>query len=354
MTVSEKDTGRLDLPASGAGSLDNIPAGLDCRQFQGGVDDLVIAVVIPCFRVKKHIVGVIDRIGLEVSLIYVVDDACPEQTGAYVEENLTDPRVRVLFNEKNKGVGGAVVAGYRQALLDGASIVVKIDGDGQMDPALLPKFVNPLLTGQADYTTGNRFYYPEDVREMPRVRLIGNSILSFLAKVSTGYWDVFDPTNGYTAIDSRVLAALPLDEIDQRYFFESDMLFRLNTLRATVVDIPMRAQYAEEKSNLKIPNIVWPFLKGYSRNLVKRIFYNYYLRDFSIASVELMLGIILLLFGVGFGVSEWAQSVAINKPASAGTVMLSALPIIIGFQLLLSFLNYDMSSVPKLPISPRL
>jgi glycosyltransferase involved in cell wall biosynthesis len=354
MTSAGTSTDRLDLPTSGVGSADNVWAGSRYGQLQGGADDPVIAVVVPCFRVKQHISGVIDRIGPEVSLIYVIDDACPEQTGTYVEETITDPRVRVLFHETNKGVGGAVVTGYRQALLDGASIIVKIDGDGQMEPALLPKFVRPLLTGQADYTSGNRFYYPEDVRDMPRVRLIGNAILSFFSKVSTGYWDVFDPTNGYTAIDSRVLAALPLDEIDQRYFFESDMLFRLNTLRAAVVDIPMRAQYADEKSNLKISNIIWPFLKGYSRNLVKRIFYNYYLRDFSIASVELILGVSLFLFGMGFGISEWAQSVATDKTASAGTVMLSALPVIIGFQLLLSFLNYDMRSVPKLPISPRL
>ena len=354
MTIAEISADELDLPTSEVEPTGNVPAGSRYWQLQGSADDLVIAVVIPCFRVKQHISGVVSRIGPEVSLIYVVDDACPEQTGAYVEETIVDPRVRVLFHETNKGVGGAVVTGYRQALLDGASIIVKIDGDGQMEPALLPKFVRPLLTGHADYTSGNRFYYPQDLRDMPWVRLIGNSILSFLAKVSTGYWDVFDPTNGYTAIDSRVLAALPLDDIDQRYFFESDMLFRLNTLRAAVVDIPMRAQYADEKSNLKIPNIIWPFLKGYSRNLVKRIFYNYYLRDFSIASVELILGLSLFLFGMGFGISEWAQSIATDKPASAGTVMLSALPIIIGFQLLLSFLNYDMRSVPKVPISPRL
>ena len=178
-----------------------------------------IAVVIPCYRVKNHILGVIARIGPEVQKIYVVDDCCPEQSGHHVKLECQDPRVEVLFHGRNCGVGGAMITGYRKAVEAGATVVVKIDGDGQMDPELLPRFVTPILKGEADYTKGNRFYNIEDLHAMPPVRFLGNSVLSLFSKLSTGYWLLFDPTNGYTAIHTAVLRALPIDKIDKRYFF---------------------------------------------------------------------------------------------------------------------------------------
>lgn len=308
-----------------------------------------IAVVIPCYKVREHIAKVVKEIPALVSSIYCVDDACPENSGAYISENLNDPRLKLLSHKKNQGVGGAVMTGYKQALEDGADIIVKVDGDGQMDPALIERFVRPIVAGQCDYTKGNRFYRIEDVRSMPGVRLFGNAVLSFMTKLSSGYWTLFDPTNGYTAIHARVLGDLPLDKISKRYFFESDMLFRLNTVRAVVWDIPMSAVYADEESNLNIRKIIWPFLKGHARNFGKRVFYNYFLRDFNIASVGVLLGLPLLLFGVLFGLVQWSASIASGHAASAGTVMLCALPIIVGMQLLLSFVNYDIQSVPDKP-----
>jgi glycosyltransferase involved in cell wall biosynthesis len=163
-----------------------------------------IAVVIPSFKVRDHILGVIAAIPPEVDRIYVVDDACPEGSGAHVEANCRDERVRVLRNDTNQGVGGATLRGYEAALADGADYLVKLDGDGQMDPGRIPSLVRPLEDGSADYTKGNRFFDLEDVRTMPAIRLIGNSILSFVNKVASGYWDVMDPTNGYTAINAVV------------------------------------------------------------------------------------------------------------------------------------------------------
>jgi len=313
-----------------------------------------IAVVIPCYRVKPHILDVIAAIGPEVSAIYVVDDGCPDGSGKLVLENVADARVRVLFNEANQGVGGATMAGYRAALNDGMTIAVKIDGDGQMPPGLLPRFVAPILAGMADYTKGNRFFDIESVRSMPRMRLFGNAVLSFFAKVSSGYWQIFDPNNGYTAIHTRLIAVLPLDKISQRYFFESDLLFRLNTLGAVVQDIPMTAVYADEVSNLNIGAIIGQFLHGHGRNFIKRIFYNYFLRNFSIASIELLLGLLLLGAGIGFGLDRWIDSLRSGMVASSGTVMLAALPIILGFQMLLSFLNYDMQNSPTQVLHLRL
>ena len=217
---------------------------------------LKITVVIPCFKVRSHILDVLSRIGPEVSRIYVVDDCCPENSGLHVQQNCRDERVVVIRSASNQGVGGAVLTGYSAAIADGADIIVKIDGDGQMDPRLLPRMVQPILKGHADYTKGNRFYDLTHIRRMPTIRLIGNAILSFMSKLSTGYWKVLDPNNGYTAIDARLIAHLPLERISKRYFFETDMLFRLNILRAVVMDIPMDAIYADEQSNLRFFTII--------------------------------------------------------------------------------------------------
>lgn len=316
--------------------------------------DVCIAVVIPCYKVQKQILDVISKIGPECSQIYVVDDCCPEGSGKYVEMNLTDKRVQIIYHDENQGVGGAVITGYRAAISNGADIIVKVDGDGQMDPRLIPSFVEPIISGEADYTKGNRFYLLEEIRAMPRIRLWGNSVLSFMAKVSTGYWDLFDPTNGYTAIHAEVAKYLPFRKISKRYFFETDMLFRLNTSRAVVVDVPMHARYEDEESNLKISTVITEFFYKHVRNIIKRIFYNYYLRDLSLASFELIFGICLLIFGFSFGAYNWLESLSLGTTTSAGTVMLAALPILMGLQFILAFLGYDISRVPTQSIHKKL
>ena len=312
-----------------------------------------IAVVIPSYKVRSHVLDVLARIGPEVRSVYVVDDACPDASGDVVEARCKDPRVHVIRNPVNLGVGGAVLNGYRRALRDGADIIVKIDGDGQMDPGLIMDFVAPIMAGEADYTKGNRFFDLEALSAMPRIRLVGNATLSLLTKLSGGYWDLFDPTNGFTAIHANVARLLPFEKISNRYFFETDMLFRLNTLRAVVVDVPMQAKYGDEVSSLSISRIVGEFLFKHIRNFAKRIFYNYYLRDLSLASIELPLGLLLLTAGTAFGAYHWAVSIRAGVPSSAGTVMLAALPIIMGVQFLLAFIGYDIASVPKRPIHGR-
>lgn len=313
-----------------------------------------IAVVIPAYRVRDHVLGVIAAVPALVERIYVIDDSCPDGSGRLVEQECRDSRVTVLYNATNLGVGGAVMAGYAQALRDGCEVMVKIDGDGQMDPALLPRFVAPILRGEADYTKGNRFYDLAQIGRMPTERLVGNAALSFLAKLSTGYWDIFDPTNGYTAIHAEVAARLPFGKISERYFFETDMLFRLGTVRAVVVDVPMEPHYGEEVSNLRISRILGEFALKHLRNFFKRIFYSYFLRDMSVASLELVVGVLLLGFGTIFGLAHWIRSYDINQATSAGTVMLAALPVLVGLQFVLAFLGYDIASVPRRPIhSPR-
>lgn len=312
-----------------------------------------IAVVIPTYKARNHILAVIEAIGPEVARIYVVDDCCPDGSGDFVSAHCEDGRVRVIKHAENQGVGGAVMTGYKAAIADGMGILVKIDSDGQMDPALIMDFVAPIISGEADYTKGNRFFDLEKVRSMPKIRLFGNAMLSLMCKLSSGYWNLFDPTNGYTAIHADVASHLPFGKISRRYFFETDILFRLNTLRAVVVDVPMYASYGDEVSNLKISKIVGEFFAKHVRNFAKRVFYNYYLRDMSLASIELPIGLALLGFGTAYGGYHWMESAQSGVSTAAGTVMLSAMPVLIGLQLILAFLSYDISSLPRRPLHGR-
>ncbi|XGK11445.1 glycosyltransferase [Xanthomonas arboricola] len=314
------------------------------------LETLRLAIVIPCYRVKAHVLDVLAAIPSEVGSIYVVDDHCPDASGDFVQQNCTDDRVVVVRNPVNLGVGGATVAGYRAALAGDADIIVKMDGDGQMDPAALLELIGPIVRGEADYSKGNRFYDLTQIRRMPAVRIVGNTALSFLTKLSSGYWDIFDPTNGYTAVHASVLARLPLDKISRRYFFESDMLFRLNTIRAVVVDVPMDARYGDEVSNLSIRRIAVDFSIRHLRSFGKRIFYNYFLRDLSLASLELVAGMAFLVSGALTGAFFWLQSAQTGYFSSAGSVMLAAIQIIVGIQLILGFLAYDIASVPVRPL----
>ena len=313
-----------------------------------------IAVVIPSYKVRAHVLDVIARIPPQVQRIYVVDDKCPQDSGRLVQEQCHDPRVRVLFHEQNQGVGGAVSTGYRAALEEGMDIVVKVDGDGQMDPALIPHFTRPIERGRADYTKGNRFYRPESLKGMPPIRLFGNAALSLINKLSTGYWSIMDPTNGYTAIHTAVLRELPLHKLEQRYFFETDMLYHLNTIRAVVHDVPMDAVYADEESSLKVSKVLPEFMVKHVNRFFKRYVYLYLLRDFNIGSLYSLLGVVLCGLGVVFGGWAWLRSLTTGQPATSGTVMLAALPLIIGIQFLIAFLHHDVERVPSQPLSEDL
>lgn len=313
-----------------------------------------VAVIVPAYRVRERIMDTVSGIPDWVAAIYVVDDACPDGSGDWLLANCGDARVRVVRHETNQGVGGAVMTGYVRALADGADILVKMDGDGQMDPAQLPQLLGPILRGEADYTKGNRFYELDRIARMPPLRLAGNALLSFMTKLSSGYWDIFDPTNGYTALHAQVARKLPFAKISRRYFFETDMLFRLNTIRAVVVDVPMEARYEGETSSLRIGRIVHEFLLKHMRNFSKRIFYNYFLRDLSLASLLLLAGVAFVAGGGFLGLRYWYQSAVSGVPTLAGSVTLVALLVIVGIQFLLGFLAQDIASVPSRALHPLL
>lgn len=309
-----------------------------------------VAVVLPCYNEERNVDKVIREIPQWVDRIVAVDDASSDGTWD-VLSGLRDPRLQVHRHERNRGVGGAMRTGYLLALEAGAEIVVKMDGDGQMDPGLLPELIAPLIAAEADYTKGNRFNRVDALAAMPRIRLIGNGVLSFLTKLASGYWSVFDPTNGYTAIRSDTLARLDLERIAESYFFESSMLIQLNTMGAVVRDVDSEARYGDETSTLRIRRVLLEFPRLLGSGLLYRFFWKYMVKDFNALSLCVLTGLPAILFGAIFGGYHWAQSVATGVPATAGTTILAALPIILGSQCLLTALVLDVVYQPRSPLS---
>ena len=262
-------------------------------------------VVIPAYRAAATILPVIAAIGPEIDMIVVVDDGCPEGTALFVASRCSDPRVVRLMHDANQGVGGAFLTGMRYAIERGADIIVKIDADGQMDPSQVPALIHPIVSGQADYVKGDRFFFLTNAASMPRPACSAISSLSFMAKLSSGYWTVMDPTNGFFAIHARVAELLDEERIAKRFFFETDLLFHLGLIRAKVVEFPMRASYGDEVSNLRISHQLAPFLGGHIRNTLRRILYRYFFREFSLASIQLVAGTALFGFGLVFGLYHW-------------------------------------------------
>lgn len=310
------------------------------------MNDAKIAVVIPAFKVVDTIKEVIYSIPDTVDYIIVVDDRCPDFSGREAEKSNRKDLI-VIYHERNEGVGGAMITGYKKALEFGCEIVIKIDGDGQMDPKYMGKLIEPLIQDNADYTKGNRFQDFKALERMPRIRIFGNSALSFMIKVASGYWNIMDPTNGYTAIHRRVLEKLDLPKISKGYFFESDLLICLNIIDAVVKDIRMPAKYAQEKSSLNIEKTVFQFPPKLLKGLAKRVFLKYFIYDFNMASVYILLGLPVFLASVFWGIVEWIDSFVSGVPRTAGTIMLVALPIILSFQMLLQAINIDIYSIPK-------
>lgn len=319
-------------------------------RLEAGGEPVRVAVVIPAFGVARHIEGVIGAIPDLVSDIIVVDDASRDET-ARIVGRLADPRLRLLRHQENGGVGAAVITGYRQALELGADVVVKLDGDGQMDPAHLSSLLEPILAGEADYTKGSRFYHTRRLRQMPFLRRVGNLGLSFLTKASSGYWDVFDPTNGYTAIHRKVLEMLEWQHLDRRWFFETSMLIELNLLRAVVRDVQIAAKYGDESSSLSPVGALLRFPRKLLAAFCRRIWLQYFVREFSPVSLFLVTGALLSVFGTLWGAAHWLQSARTGVEASTGTVMIAVVPLILGVQLLLQAMSLDIQNVPRAPLS---
>jgi dolichol-phosphate mannosyltransferase len=314
--------------------------------------DVHAAAVVPAFDVEEEIGSVLRAMPPIFTTIVVVDDASRDRTGELADRYAQlDPRVIVVHHETNRGVGGAMVTGFRTAVDAGADVIVKIDGDGQMPLWLVPHLLDPLVRGEADYTKGNRFRDFAAIRAMPMARRIGNVILSFLAKAATGYWRCFDPTNGFLAIRADVLSQLPLHKIDRTYFFEISMLSHLYLIGAVVKEVPMPARYAGETSSLSIGRVMRQFPGKLLWSLARRITLRNFVYDFNLESLDLAAGVPLLLFGLIFGALKWTWYASRHLPAPTGTIMLAAVSVMLGMQLLLAAAHLDLEAVPRDPIN---
>jgi len=304
-----------------------------------------IAVVIPAYRVEGQIEAVLDQMPDCVDRVFVVDDASPD----HLAERLSGrgERLTLIRHPKNRGVGGATATGIRAALDENCDIVVKCDGDGQMDPRHIPALIDPLLVGAADHAKGCRFHHFGELRRMPRRRLLGNIVLTFLTKMTSGYWNVVDPVNGFFATTSVVLRRMPLSRLSPRFFFETDFLIRLNIIEARVADVAFPARYGEEKSSLSVTRALFSFPPRLIAGLIRRVFWRYLFYDVSPVAVFSLVGICLCLFGLVFGAYHWINGALNERETGAGTVMLAVLPLILGFQLLLQAIVLDIQNTPK-------
>jgi glycosyltransferase involved in cell wall biosynthesis len=305
-----------------------------------------ITTVVPAHDEVRHIGQVIKTMPEFVDHMIVVDDASRDGTS---EAALAcgDPRLIILKATQNQGVGGATLLGYRKAVEIGSDIIVKMDGDGQMLPEYLSSLLDGIVEQGYDYAKGNRFLASESLAFMPKHRLFGNVILTFLTKLASGYWHIFDPQNGYTAIKDKVLRALDLDAIHRRFFFENDMLVHLNFQSFRVKDVAIAARYGDEESDINIFKIgsTFPFLL--IRMFFHRVYQKYILRDFSPIALFLFSGMALFFWGLLFGLYLWIKSIITGLATPTGTIMLALLPLILGFQLLLQGIVLDIQQTPK-------
>lgn len=305
-----------------------------------------IAVVAPCRNEAAHIGEVIRTMPDFVDHIVVVDDRSDDDT-AGVAEKSGDPRVIVLRTEANQGVGGATILGYQKGLDLGVDVLVKMDGDGQMPPEFLSELLDALVEKDFDYAKGNRFLAGESLAFMPKHRLVGNVALTFMTKLASGYWHVFDPQNGFTAIKSRSLRMLNLGKIHKRFFFENDMLVALNFHSSRVADVAIPSRYGDEVSDLSPFRIGMTFPILLLQRFTRRIYQRYVLRDFSPVALFLLMGMAMFLWGAGFGIYLWIETAVTGRATPTGTIMLALLPLILGFQLLLQAIVLDIANTPK-------
>ena len=308
-----------------------------------------IAVVIPYYNAAKEIVRVISKLPDYLYSIIIVDDQSPAPLPKEEIEKLINTKTKVYFlqNEVNLGVGGATKRGFEEAIKIGAHIIIKVDADDQMDLRFIPNLLEPLVANTADIAKGNRFKDLKALKKMPIIRRMGNLALSFLIKAATGYWHNFDPTNGFLALKSEVVKKLDFNKLANRYYFETSLLAQLYFEKASIKDIAMPAIYGEEKSSMKIWQMPFVFSTKLTKTFIKRIVKEYFLYDFNIGSIYLLFGFPLFMFGLIYGIWEWVYYAKINTFAPTGTIMIITLSIILGFQLILQAIQYDIINAPK-------
>ena len=302
-----------------------------------------VVCVIPTFMASGTIREVAVESAKHCDLVVVVDDKCPDSSGLLVAD--LDKRIHLVRRSENGGVGAATKTGIAIALEMDADVIVKLDSDGQMNPALIPDLINPILNHESEFVKGTRFDSPEDLEGMPRVRLIGNSFLSLINKYTSGYWTVNDPTNGFIAFNRRFAEEISWQKVDDGYFFESDLLFRARLISTRITQMRMRSIYRGEKSSLRPLRQVLPFTWKHFRNQFKRIIYLYFVREWNLGTIYFLTGGVSLGIAIASSVSALTQ--AQYGSVGTGTAVLASLGYILWVQFTTAFLTVDVSSEPK-------
>jgi glycosyltransferase involved in cell wall biosynthesis len=301
-----------------------------------------VAVVVPAYNEEALVGSTVSGIPAFVDNIIVVDDCSKDETA--VRAQTADKRVEVIAHERNQGVGAAIVTGYRRAIALGVDVTCVMAADGQMDPDDLETLVRAIAIDETDYAKANRLFTGQAWQLIPRTRYLGNAALSFMTKIASGYWHVADSQSGYTAVNLETLKLLDLDRIYRRYGFPNDLLVHLNVFNRRVRDYPSRPIYGVgERSGIRlrhvVPKISWLLLKGFFWRMGQK----YVIRDFHPLILFYMLGIVLFVGGFLLGLAEVGLRIAGNAVPSA-TIVLVALLVISGLQLLLFAMWFDMES----------
>jgi len=304
-----------------------------------------IAVVIPCYKVETQIQKVVAEIPDYITSIILVNDASPDKTGevlAHLAEG--NSKITVLNHFENQGVGGAMITGFQEAIKQNNEVVIKIDGDGQMDISYFEKMLHTIFEGKYNFVKGNRFFDQKMLRKMPAIRRIGNMGMGFLTRMASGYWNIFDPTNGFFCIDTSLLKRVDFSRISKRFFFESSLLIELYYANAKIKDIAMPAIYAEEKSNLSIWRTLFTFPPKLFKAFLRRIWLRYFIYDFNIGSLYIFFGVPLFLFGLIFGIVKWIHYASLHASSPTGTIMIAVISLVLGFQMILAAIQYDINA----------
>ncbi len=301
-----------------------------------------VAVVVPAYNEEALVGSTVSGIPAFVDRIIVVDDCSKDETA--VRAQRADERVEVIPHERNQGVGAAIITGYRRAIATDVDVTCVMAADGQMDPDDLETLVRAIAIDETDYAKANRLFTGQAWQLIPRTRYLGNAALSFMTKIASGYWHVADSQSGYTAVNLETLKLLDLDRIYRRYGFPNDLLVHLNVFNRRVRDYPSRPIYGVgERSGIRlrhvVPKISWLLLKGFFWRMGQK----YVIRDFHPLILFYMLGILLFAGGFLLGIAEVVLRISGNAITSA-TIVLVALLVISGLQLLLFAMWFDMES----------
>lgn len=304
--------------------------------------DHTIAVVVPAYNEELLISNTLSSIPSFVDRIYVVNDGSRDKTQNIIESvSRDDPRVVPIRHEKNRGVGAAISSGYKKARDDNMDITVVIDGDNQMDSQLMPSMIDPIVKNHADYTKGNRLLSPEYRRGMSKWRFFGNSILTFLTKFSSGYWNLMDPQNGYTAISHRALERINLDTIYPRYGYLNDILVKLNIFGFRVMNIEMPARYGREKSKIRYGSYIGRVSLLLLSDFFYRLRMKYIVLSFHPVVFFYLFGFLLTLLGLLAGLFTFNYVFIQGGPLFVRGV-LSILIFALGLQFLSFALLFDI------------